>query len=174
MCTKHILIYIGFIQGKVVKILRKAMPVNATKKHLTKEEKDRRLAVENAFKSGGDVTIEPPDYLDVDQLKAFDFIQSALREADVLSKLDTVTITQAAVAICMLECSNMRVINSPELSYDDKFVATHERLVRTYLKLCDELCLSPQARAKLGVLVANKQKERQDPLLNVLQGDADG
>lgn len=31
------------------------------------------------------------------------------------------------------------------------------------------------ARAKLGVLVANKQKERQDPLLNVLQqGDADG
>ena len=154
----------------MVKILRKAMPVNATKKHLTKEEKDRRLAVENAFKSGGDVTIEPPDYLDVDQLKAFDFIESALREADVLSKLDTVTITQAAVAICMLERSNMRVI-----SYDDKFVATHERLVRTYLKLCDELCLSPQARAKLGVLVANKQKERQDPLLNVLQqGDADG
>ena len=42
--------------------MRKAMPVNATKKHLTKEEKDRRLAVENAFKSGGDVTIEPPDY----------------------------------------------------------------------------------------------------------------
>ena len=159
----------------MVKILRKAMPVNATKKHLTKEEKDRRLAVENAFKSGGDVTIEPPDYLDVDQLKAFDFIESALREADVLSKLDTVTITQAAVAICMLERSNMRVINTPELSYDDKFVATHERLVRTYLKLCDELCLSPQARAKLGVLLANKQKERQDPLLNVLQqGDADG
>lgn len=154
--------------------MRKATPVNATKKHLTKAEKEQRLAIESAFTKGGNVTIEQPDYLDIDQLKAFDFIESALREAGVLSKLDTVTITQAAVAICMLERSNMRVINRPELSYDDKFVATHERLVRTYLKLCDELCLSPQARAKLGVLVANNQKEKQDPLLNVLQGDADG
>jgi len=49
-------------------------------------------------------------------------------------------------------------------------VATQEKLVRTYLKLCDELCLSPQSRAKLGVLVANQKEEEQDPLLNVLQG----
>lgn len=153
-------------------ILRKATPVNATKKHLTKKEKEERLAIESAFTKSGDVEITPPEYLDIVQLDAFKFIEQALREAGVLSKLDTVTITQAAVSICMLHHSNRQVINVPDLAYNDKFVATHERLVRTYLKLCDELCLSPQARAKLGVLVANKQKEAQDPLLIVLQGDS--
>lgn len=152
--------------------MRKATPVNATKKHLTKEEKARRLEVENAFIKDGNITIEPPNYLSTEQIKAFTFIHDALKEAAVLSRLDAVTITQASVAICMLEQSNKRVTALPELAYDDKFVATHERLVRTYLKLCDELCLSPQARAKLGVLVANNQKEKQDPLLKVLKGDS--
>ena len=58
----------------------------------------------------------------------------------------------------------------PTLAIDREFVATQEKLVRTYLTLCDELCLSPQSRAKLGVLVANQKEEEQDPLLNVLQG----
>ena len=56
------------------------------------------------------------------------------------------------------------------MAYDKDFVGTQERLVRTYLKLCDELCLSPQSRAKLGVLVANQKKEDTDPLLSVLNG----
>ena len=70
----------------------------------------------------------------------------------------------------MLHTANKRVAKRPTLANDREFVATQEKLVRTYLKLCDELCLSPQSRAKLGVLVANQKEEEQDPLLNVLQG----
>ena len=38
-----------------------------------------------------------------------------------------------------------------------------------YLKVCSELCLSPAARAKMGVYVANKVKD-EDPLLSALGG----
>lgn len=147
--------------------MRKAVSAKATRKHLTKAEKDTRLAVENAFID--DAEIEAPDYLTDMQLKAFKFIEKALRDAKVLSKLDTQTITQAAVAICMLHHSNKYIADNPIASIDKDFVATQEKLVRTYLKLCDELCLSPQSRAKLGVLVASQKKEEVDPLLNVLQ-----
>ena len=36
---------------------------------------------------------------------------------------------------------------------------------------CNELCLSPQARAKIGSLAAQKQKEKKDPLLAALSDD---
>lgn len=148
--------------------MRKAVSARVTKKHLTKDEMEKRIAVENAFIDNGEIT--PPTYMTKDQLAAFKFIENALREAKVLSKLDTVTITQAAVAICMLHQSNKLVARRPTMAYDKDFVGTQERLVRTYLKLCDELCLSPQSRAKLGVLVANQKKEDTDPLLSVLNG----
>ena len=88
----------------------------------------------------------------------------------MLSRLDTQTIIQACVAVDMLNTSNKKVSRKPSLAIDREFVGTQEKLVRTYLKLCDELCLSPQSRAKLGVLVANQKEEETDPLLNVLQG----
>ena len=148
--------------------MRKAVSVRVTKKHLTKEEKGKRIAVENAFIN--DAEIKPPRYLTKEQKKAFKFIVDALRQAKVLSRLDAQTITQASVAIDMLTISNKEVAQNPMLSVDKDFVGTQEKLVRTYLKLCDELCLSPKSRAKLGVLVANQKKEETDPLLNVLQG----
>ena len=36
---------------------------------------------------------------------------------------------------------------------------------------CNELCLSPQARAKIGSLAAQKQKKEKDPLLAALSDD---
>jgi P27 family predicted phage terminase small subunit len=148
--------------------MRKAVSVRTTKKHLTKSEKDKRIAVENAFIDDADV--KAPRYLTKNQKVAFKFIVTALKQAKVLSSLDTQTIIQASVVIDMLTFSNKEVASNPTLAIDREFVGTQEKLVRTYLKLCDELCLSPQSRAKLGVLVANQKEEEQDPLLNVLQG----
>ena len=41
--------------------MRKAVSARTTKKHLTKAEKEKRMAVENAFTD--DAVIEPPSYL---------------------------------------------------------------------------------------------------------------
>ena len=166
---EYIFIYIGTIQGCCKAEERRwTHEKSCISKDYKEAEKEKRIAVENAFID--DAEIEPPSYLTKTQLEAFHFIVDALRQAKVLSRLDTQTIIQASVAIDMLHTANKRVAKRPTLAIDREFVATQEKLVRTYLKLCDELCLSPQSRAKLGVLVANQKEEEQDPLLNVLQG----
>lgn len=146
----------------------RAKSAKTTKKHLTKAEKEARLAVENAFADDADVS--PPSYLNKAQVEVFEFISGVLKRANVLSSLDTQTITQASVVIDMLNNANIQVAKYPELSIDAAFTQNIERLTRTYLKLCAELGLSPTARAKMGSLIANKKKEETDPLLNVLQG----
>ena len=78
----------------------------------------------------------------------------------------------ASVVIDMLNNSNKTVAGNPSLALDGMFTQNMERLTRTYLKLCDALCLSPQSRAKMGALIANKKKEETDPLMNVLKGEA--
>lgn len=148
--------------------MARAKSAKTTKKHLTKAEKEARLAVENAFADDADVC--PPSYLNNAQVEVFEFIAGVLKRANVLSSLDTQTITQASVVIDMLNNANIQVAKYPELSIDAAFTQNIERLTRTYLKLCAELGLSPTARAKMGSLIANKKKEETDPLLNVLQG----
>ena len=148
--------------------MARAKSAKTTKKHLTKAEKEARLAVENAFADDADVC--PPSYFNNAQVEVFEFIAGVLKRANVLSSLDTQTITQASVVIDMLNNANIQVAKYPELSIDAAFTQNIERLTRTYLKLCAELGLSPTARAKMGSLIANKKKEETDPLLNVLQG----
>ena len=59
--------------------MRKAVSARTTKKHLTKAEKEKRMAVENAFTD--DAVIEPPSYLTKTQLEAFNFIVDALSQS---------------------------------------------------------------------------------------------
>ena len=148
--------------------MARATSAKTTKKHLTKLEKETRLAVENAFID--DAEVNPPSYLNDEQISVFHFITEVLRSANVLSSLDVVTITQASVVVDMLNNANKQVAKNPMLAIDGGFTQNMERLTRTYLKLCTELGLSPTARAKMGALVVNKKKEEVDPLMNVLQG----
>lgn len=148
--------------------MARAMSAKVTKKHLTKAEKAVRLAIENAFIDDAEIT--PPDYLSDAQLEAFHFIEGVLKAANILSSLDVVTITQASVAIDMLNTLNIKVAENPELAIDGQFTQNMERVNRVYLKLCSELGLSPTARAKMGSLIANKAKEDIDPLMNILKG----
>lgn len=147
---------------------RPAKLASTTRKHLTKEEKENRLAVENKFKCDGEVVA--PDYLNDEQLEVFNFIVDALKSADVISSLDVFIIAQTAVNAVMLKTSNSLVANKPDLVAVPQFVSANEKLVRTFLKLSDALCLSPASRAKLGSLVANNKKEATDPLINILSG----
>ena len=147
---------------------RPAKLASTTRKHLTKEEKENRLAVENKFKVDGEVVA--PDYFNAEQIEVFVFLVDALKSADVLSTLDTFLIEQTAVNAVMLKTSNKLVTDKPELAGVAQFVNSNEKLVRTFLRLADSLCLSPASRAKLGSLVANNKKEAADPLINILSG----
>ena len=40
-----------------------------------------------------------------------------------------------------------------------------------FFRICNELCLSPQARAKLANINANAEAEKVDPLLSIIRGN---
>lgn len=91
--------------------------VNVTER-LSKPIRDVRGNFLEKVQSGAfndDAEIEPPSYLTKTQLEAFHFIVDALRQAKVLSRLDTQTIIQASVAIDMLHTANKRVAKRPTL-----------------------------------------------------------
>ena len=114
---------------------------------------------------------EPPEGLTEDQKSIFNFIVDGLASGDILGRLDVFVLESTAVAIDRLRTIN-RMID------DDQMLLLHTATQNSRAKYqadlwrgCNELCLSPQARAKLGNLAAQKAKEQKDPLLEALKDD---
>lgn len=59
------------------------------------------------------------------------------------------------------------------LLFDTKLMGTRAKYEGTLWRGCNELCLSPQARAKIGSIAMSKRKEEQDPLIAILGGESD-
>ena len=54
---------------------------------------------------------------------------------------------------------------------DSSYMATKDKYTKDLYRCCNELCLSPQARAKIGSLAVQAAKQREDPLLKALRDD---
>lgn len=138
----------------------------------TKETMARRQAKEDALR-GGAVNVKCPAYLSEKQKYIFNKIKRLLLNAEVLGNVDGYVI-----AVCAVSIDRVREIDTgmnkgeAEISDKDRVLARSKYLSDFY-RCCNELGLSPQARAKLGVLAAGKKKEEKDPLLKALQEDED-
>ena len=55
--------------------------------------------------------------------------------------------------------------------FDRKVTATRAKYESTMWRGCNEFCLSPQARAKIGSLFTAKRKDETDPLMEALKCD---
>ena len=141
---------------------QKATPVSSVKKNLTKAEKKIRQDVETTF-AAIDRNLQSPEYFTTDQKKIFNDLVEKLSATKLLLSLDQTTFEQAAIIIDRLNCVD-KMLNNPENIFNIN--ATN---IRQYLKICAELALSPAARAKLGTLSANNNKNT-DPLVDALGG----
>lgn len=148
----------------------KATSAKLTKKHLTKEEKEKRLAIENQFSCERE---RPPKYLTREQKRIYKWIYDHLMKAEIASKLDMVSIANAAVIIDILNGYNEELNTYPEKRYDTRFMNLHSKLLTSYFKVCNELCLSPSARAKVGTMALKASQEEVDPLLQAIKGYTD-
>ena len=61
------------------------------------------------------------------------------------------------------------MLNNPENIFNINATNIRQKYFSQYLKICAELALSPAARAKLGTLSANNNKNT-DPLVDALGG----
>lgn len=134
----------------------------------TKEDMNKRILAEEALKGESD-KLEPSGRLNANQKKIFRYIVGELERCKLLGNLDSFMLESGVIAIDRLQ-SIEKAVNQDFEMIRDRDLMTAKRLYTTdFFKFMNEACLSPQARAKMGILAANKALEEKDPLLKVLK-----
>ena len=122
-----------------------------------------RTSVEDKLR-GEAVKPEPPAGLTAGQAEIFRFIVDGLAAGEILGRMDVFALESTAVAVDRLRTINGMIDEDPGL-------LLNSALQSSRAKYQSDLCLSPQARAKLGGLAAQKAKESRDPLVEALGAD---
>ena len=66
-----------------------------------------------------------------------------------------------------------KMIENDDLIADKTLLTAKEKYTKEFFRCCNELCLSPQSRAKLSNINVQTKKNEDDPLLKALSGDND-
>lgn len=148
---------------------RPAKSVKTQTRHNTKKDIQLREETENRLK--GNSRLEPPSYLTESQRDIFEYIKSVFDSegADILGQLDVYILSQTAIAIDRLKSIDEIINFDSGLIIDKDTVSARKAYTQEFFRCCNELCLSPQARAKIGSLNLQKSKENSDPLLQILK-----
>lgn len=149
---------------------RPAKPVAATTGKSGKQTKSDRKNAENKLK-GDAKNVQPAYKLTSSQRKIFNSIRKVLQEAGVLGELDAYVLTATAVAIDRVQEIDLIVNEDENLLFDKDKISARKEYWAAYCRGCNELGLSPQARAKLGIVAAGNKARENDPLAKFLAGD---
>lgn len=160
---------------------RASKPVDLQSAHLTKEEYNKRKQAEQKLKGNDGLVYKPPKHLSNDEKKLYRFLVKELKESGILNNLDiTILETTVDAIVKMQECKQLLdehglVITKTDGSLIRNPASTiYKDYNAIFNKCCMELGLSPSARSKLAVLNIKNEQNKQDPLLQVLNGDANG
>ena len=148
---------------------RPAKSIAAKTGQITNAEKEGRAAVENMLKGGDDLT--PPDYLTASQVEIYYFILEQLEESKLLGQLDIFILSRAAVTIDRLKYMDQRASEDPELLFANPFRLAQAQASQEFFRCCNELCLSPQARAKLSISAVKSQEPKKKTLMDLINGE---
>lgn len=117
---------------------------------IPKEEEAQRLELEDKLKGKRDKLI-PPLYLTESQMAIFNYIMGELQEADILGNLDLFILAQTAIAVDRIQDFDRKANEQPGLLMTNAFRQARSEASKEYFRCCNELCLSPQSRAKLSI-----------------------
>ena len=137
----------------------------------TKEEIQNRIDNEEKLKGNSD-KINPPDGLDEKQVELFNYIKNELEASKLLSNLDVFILAKCAIAISRLQYIEKKVnSNLRLLSVQNPLMSNKKNYDADFFRCCNELSLSPAARAKLGNINLLAGIEKEDPVIKALNGD---
>lgn len=134
--------------------------------HMTSEEKNSRLDNEKKLKGCSD-KLRPPAYLTAPQKKIFKYIVRNLEKSDILGNLDIYVLTECS--ICIDRMQNIEKQLNEKNSLDPVLIGIKEKYTKAFFRYCNELCLSPQSRAKLANM--NISDKGENPLIMILNDD---
>ena len=150
---------------------RPAKAIGAGDGARTKEEIETRKQTEEKLKGGDKPKVTCPGYLTPSQKKIFNKIKKLLVDAGAAGSCDGWVIAFCAVAIDRVAEIDADANRTIVRRTDKDIVAARSKYMADFYRCCNELCLSPQARAKLGVAAAKAKAQEKDPLLAILQDD---
>ena len=137
---------------------RPSKSITSSTGKISKEEKEIRFETENKLK-GGNESLIPASYLNERQIEIFNYILSNLEESKVLGNLDVFVLNRTAITIERLENLDKQANENEEVIFTTAFKSSRDMYSKDFFRCCNELCLSPQSRAKLSI-AAVKQPEK--------------
>ena len=150
-------------------MVRPTKSVHTMSKNLTKAEKTARIEAENVLRGASDL-LQPPDRLNEKQAAIFEYIVDQMAASKVLGNLDIYVLESCVIAIERLQYIESLINDDPGLMFDGALLRARKAYKDTFFKCCNELSLSPQSRAKLGVINVQAKQKDGDELLKVLRG----
>ncbi|EXG84478.1 phage terminase, small subunit [Clostridium sp. ASBs410] len=136
---------------------------------ITKEEEVKRIELEDKLRGKNDKLV-PPIYLTVSQMDIFNYVMVELKEANILGNLDLFILAQTAIAVDRIQDFDRQANEKPELLLTNAFRQARSEASKEYFRCCNELCLSPQSRAKLSIAKVNPS-EKKKTLMDIINED---
>lgn len=149
-------------------VARPAMSAKTTAKHLTEAEKASKLSVEEKLRGSAN-KLKPPKYLTTSQKKIFRFIVGELAASQILGNLDIYVLTECCIALDRMQEIERLINEHFEQIASQTLMSAKDKYTRSFFRCCNELCLSPQSRAKMGNL--GLQAKEENPLIKALSED---
>lgn len=141
-----------------------------TESSQTKEEIDSRIEYEEKVRGKAD-HIVPSQELNENQLYLFNYIVNELKASEILSNLDKFLLTKCAIAIDRLKVLEEKCNKNPALMFNKDFKSAKETYDKDFYRCCNELCLSPQSRAKIANVNLNTKNAEEDAVVKALRGE---
>ena len=149
---------------------RPAKAVSANAKNMTIEERAKREAVENLVRGNAD-KLKAPSYLTRSQKKVFTYILNNLKESNMLGNLDIFILSQTAIAVDRVQEFDKKANSEPDILLLSSFRQARAEASKEFFRCCNELCLSPQSRAKLSISVTKPEEKK--TIMDLINEDDD-
>lgn len=136
---------------------------------IPKDEEAQRIELEDKLCGKKDKLV-PPLYLTEEQMEIFNYIMTELQEADILGNLDLFILAQTAISVDRIQELDRKANNDKALLFQNAFRMARAEASKEYFRCCNELCLSPQSRAKLSIAKV-KPGEKKKTIMDLINED---
>jgi P27 family predicted phage terminase small subunit len=139
---------------------------------LSKKQIEDKIQAEESIR-GGSSKLKPSAHLDTSQKKIFNFIVGELEQSGILGNLDIYILETCAIAIDRLQEIELLINRDINNLVNKGLMGAKDKYTKDLFKCCNELCLSPQSRARIGNINMKAEEDESDPLLKLLRGGKD-
>lgn len=148
---------------------RPAKAIGIQSKHNTQQEIEVRTSAEQLLKGKAN-NVRPPNYLNEEQKQIFYYIVDELKASGILGNLDIFILSTCSIAINRLQNIEMSINKDFNNIYSKEVMSAKDKYTKDLYRCCNELSLSPQARAKIGNINLLNKQDQGNPIINIING----